>query len=229
MTTETLTGSTRRRIMPAARGPGSRRARQPSHRVPVLAVAHELAVLRLFAAQRAAQRADEVAGVVVHPLAGERGAPAIGAAVAIAGQGAEALAQELALQIGAELKHARNFVTLKSAPSVISPMISWSSLRRTLGSARIASRGRPGGALEGAGRWSHSCRAPLPGPDPSAVMNAATSSRWPRPTRFPTAPAAAARPSAARRSSARAPASRARFLRRWPRMIASAGSNAREP
>src|SRR3954454_15624564 len=177
MTTETLTGSIGGADYACRPVPGSRRARQPSHRVPVLAVAHELARLRLFAAQRAAQRADGGAGGVVHPLAGERGAPAIGAAVAIAGQGAEALPQELALQIGAEMEHAGTFVAVKSAPSVISLVISWSSWRRTLGSARIASRRRPGGALEGAGRWSHSCRAPLPGPDPSAVMNAATSSR----------------------------------------------------
>src|SRR3954462_7919997 len=181
MTTETLTGSIGGADYACRARAGSCRASQPSHRLPVLAMTHELAVLRLFAAQRAAQRAGEVAGVVVHPFAGERGAPAIGAAVAIAGQGAEALPQELALQIGAEMEHAGTFVAVKSAPSVISPGISWSSWRRTLGSARIASRRRPGGALEGAGRWSHSCRAPLPGPDPSAATNAATSSRWPRP------------------------------------------------
>src|SRR3954447_21633622 len=190
MMTETVTGSTAARIMPAARGrgfpaqggagdeprlPGSCRARQPSHRVPVLAVADELAVLRLGAAQRAAERADELVRVVVHPFAGERGAPAVGAAVAIAGQGTEALAQQLALQIGAEVKHGPGFGGRKPAPSVFSPPACWSSFRGTLGSARIASRA-PGRGAGGSGeRWSHSCRAPLPGPDLSVVRSAATS------------------------------------------------------
>src|SRR3954447_15052427 len=167
MTTETVTGSTARGLCRASESP---------HGVPVLAMAHELAVLGLRGPRRAAQRADELVGVVVHPFAGERGATAIGAAVTIAAQGTEALAQELALQVGAEVKHGpgfrrqelRSFRLFASCVLVI-----------YRGYVRIRTNCRPYAPGRGAGgsgeRWSHSCRAPLPGPDPSAVTSAATS------------------------------------------------------
>src|SRR4051794_35957670 len=172
-------------------------------------MAHKLAVLRLRGAQRAAQRADALVGVVVHPFARERGASTVGAAVAIAGQGTQALAQQLALQIGAEVKHGPGI--RRQEPRSFR-LFAHGFLVIFQGYVRIRTNCQPYAPGRGAGgsgeRWSHSCRAPLLGPVPSAVKSAATSSRWLRRTPSPTAPAAAARRSRAPRCSGRARASR---------------------
>src|SRR6059058_6701729 len=66
----------------------------------------ELGALRLGAAQGEAERADELVLVVVDPLTGERSATAVGAAVAIACEGAQPLAEQVALEIGTGSGHA---------------------------------------------------------------------------------------------------------------------------
>ena len=68
----------------------------------VLEVAHDLARHRRLAAQRAAQLADDALRarlVQVDLLAGQRRAPAVGAAVAVGLQGADAAAQQHALEL----------------------------------------------------------------------------------------------------------------------------------
>jgi hypothetical protein len=70
--------------------------------VTVLAVAHELRRLRLLTAPRAAQRAHDALlapAVQVDMLARQRGAPAVGATVAVGLQRSQASAQEHALQL----------------------------------------------------------------------------------------------------------------------------------
>src|SRR4051812_44188061 len=90
ITVETLSGSM------AARSLGG--GGQPAHRAVVLGVRDDLRALRLGRVGRPAEGADEgVAAVEVDALAGQRRASAVSADVAIAPQGAEALAQELAL------------------------------------------------------------------------------------------------------------------------------------
>src|SRR5439155_26899789 len=132
------------------------RAGQPPHRVAVLAVVDDLGAMRLGPAHRAAQCADELVLVVVDPLAGERGATAVGAAVAVACEGAQALAEQLALEIGTGSGHGahirqanvRSFRLFTIAQCVFSPTTVWSNLRGTLGSARTATAP--------AGRWRES-------------------------------------------------------------------------
>ncbi len=76
-----------------------RAGRQP-HRMTVLAVTHDLARDRRLAPQRAAELADEpavTAVVDVHVLASQRRAPAVGAAVAIGLELADAATQQVPL------------------------------------------------------------------------------------------------------------------------------------
>src|SRR5438105_4879793 len=90
------------------RAAGARSARRAlgdpcqAHRVPVLAVAHELGGDGGLATQGAAQLAhDPLAAplVEVHVLARERRAPAVGAAVAVGLEHVEAAPEELALEL----------------------------------------------------------------------------------------------------------------------------------
>src|SRR5215218_8389938 len=64
----------------------------------VLGRAHELGALRGLAAARAAELADDPLGVQVDPLADQRGAVAVDAAGALAGELLDALAQQRALE-----------------------------------------------------------------------------------------------------------------------------------
>jgi hypothetical protein len=74
--------------------------------VAVLAVHDRLGLGGLAAVVRAAQGADHGALlVVVDALASERGAATVGALVAITRQRAQALAQQLALEVGTKSGH----------------------------------------------------------------------------------------------------------------------------
>src|SRR4051794_10833678 len=66
----------------------------------VLRRAHELRPLRRVAAARAAQLADDRLGIVVDPLADQRGAMAVGAQRPLLGEQADALAQQRPLDGG---------------------------------------------------------------------------------------------------------------------------------
>src|SRR3954471_5863094 len=77
------------------------------HGVAVLAVAHDLLAGVLDARQRPAQLAQQAAVLAaVHVLAGERGAPAAAAALAIVAEHVHALAHQVRLQVGATPEHA---------------------------------------------------------------------------------------------------------------------------
>jgi hypothetical protein len=86
----------------AAATPSLGRARCETDGVTVLAVAHELAEDRRPVAQGPAQLADDFAAaavVEVHVLAGQRRAPAVGAAAAVGLQGAQPAAKQVALEL----------------------------------------------------------------------------------------------------------------------------------
>src|SRR4029079_18122342 len=88
MITSAVTGSTRR---DSTRGPrarvSGRAVRHAADGVPALEVAHELDGVGLGRPQRRAQRADRrLATEAVHPLADQRGAATVRAAVAPGGQ-----------------------------------------------------------------------------------------------------------------------------------------------
>src|SRR4051794_24282932 len=92
----------------AALGPwrGGLRGYAQADRAAVLVGVHDLGAGRLIAAPRPAQRADEGSGVIaVDVLAGQRRAPAVGAARARAGQRADPLPQQLALEVDAKTWH----------------------------------------------------------------------------------------------------------------------------
>ena len=86
----------------AARGAATPARDGETHGVAVLAVPDELARHRGLAAARATQLADDpllAPGVEVDLLAGQRRAPAVGAAVSVGLQGTEAAAQQDALEL----------------------------------------------------------------------------------------------------------------------------------
>src|SRR5213076_3252248 len=104
-----------------------RGAGEPPHRLPVLAMQDGLDALGLLVPLRAAQRADDdFVLVAVDALAGQRRAPAVGAAVAIAGERSQALAEKLVLEVGAGSGHGRRIrrVRDRSCPkNAASPLV----------------------------------------------------------------------------------------------------------
>ena len=117
VTSETSTGSTRRAVYAGGAAPRGRTV-APVLRAPRTSLASRS---RRVAAQRAAQLADDPPrAVAVHALADQRRAAAVAQRVAPGVAGADALAQQLALQVGLGevlgARHGPAFAGRTSAP-----------------------------------------------------------------------------------------------------------------
>src|SRR5829696_1590700 len=101
MVTWSSTGSTGPgMVVRGPRGAASARARAAPHGLAVLGVAHALDADRLAVAAGAAELADHGAGLeVVQALADERRTAAVGAPRRLVAQRADALAQQLTLEL----------------------------------------------------------------------------------------------------------------------------------